>query len=77
MIDLAPSLLSIGGARTGIAPANLLDVQDINGNIYYWADRQLVAPSMFTGDQVAYVPWLLGVPSFTFNRSTVSNTGTF
>ncbi|MDR3797957.1 MAG: hypothetical protein P4K93_07380 [Terracidiphilus sp.] len=77
MIDLAPSLLSVGGARTGIAPANLLDVENINGGIFYWADRTLTAPSMFTGDPVVYLPWLLGVPSFTFNRSTVSNTGNF
>jgi hypothetical protein len=77
MILFGPTLLAVGGARTGIAPANLIDVQDINGNIYYWADRLMLAPSAFTGAQTAYLPWLLGVPNFTFNRSTVSNTGNF
>lgn len=48
MIDLAPPLLATGGARTGIAPVNLLDVCDINGNLYYWADRKILAPNAIT-----------------------------
>ena len=39
MIPYPPSLKAIGGARTGIAPVNLLDVQDVNGNCYFWSDR--------------------------------------
>jgi hypothetical protein len=77
MISFPASLKAVGGAHTGLPPANLLDVQDVNGTIYYWADRKIQAPSMFTGAQVSYLPWLLGVPSFTFNRSAVSNTGSF
>ena len=44
MISYPPSLLAVGGARTGIAPVNLLDVEDVNGNLYYWSDRRVVAP---------------------------------
>lgn len=43
MIDLALPLKSNGGARNGIAPANLLDVCDVNGNYYHWSDRRLTA----------------------------------
>ncbi|QNI34540.1 hypothetical protein H7849_11955 [Alloacidobacterium dinghuense] len=44
-----PSLLAVGGARTGIAPVNLLDVEDINGNLYYWSDRPSDATPVITG----------------------------
>ena len=49
MIPLAASLLAVGGAHTGIAPVNLLDILDINGNLYYLADRKIVAPNIITG----------------------------
>jgi hypothetical protein len=49
MILYPPSLKAVGGARTGIAPANLLDVQDVNGNLYYWSDRPLNVPVVITG----------------------------
>ena len=49
MISYPPSLLAIGGARTGIAPVNLLDVLDTNGNCYYWSDRPSNAPVVITG----------------------------
>lgn len=39
------SLLAVGGAKTGIAPVNLLDVQDVNGNTYFWSDRKISAPN--------------------------------
>ena len=45
MIAYPSSLLAVGGARTGIAPLNLLDVQDVNGNIYRWSDRRIIAPA--------------------------------
>ena len=44
MILYPPSLQAVGGARTGIAPVNLLDVQDVNGNFYFWSDRRVNAP---------------------------------
>lgn len=44
MIAYPAPLLAVGGARTGIAPVNLLDVQDVNGNLYFWSDRRIVAP---------------------------------
>lgn len=55
MIAYPPPLLAVGGARTGIAPANLLDVQDVNGNIYLWSDRRIIAPSVIWGAQPAPV----------------------
>ena len=45
MIAYPPSLLAVGGAHTGIAPMNLLEVQDVNNNIYLWSDRRIYAPS--------------------------------
>jgi hypothetical protein len=50
VIAYPPSLKAVGGARTGVAPAHLLDVQDVNGNLYYWSDRShVVAPVRITG----------------------------
>jgi hypothetical protein len=49
MISYPASLLAVGGARTGIAPVNLLDVQDVNGNVYLWSDRKILAPSVIFG----------------------------
>ena len=57
MIAYPPPLKAVGGARTGIAPANLLDVQDVNGNLYYWSDRPINAPVAITGAIAGY-----GVP---------------
>jgi len=54
MIPYPPSLKAVGGARTGIAPVNLLDVQDVNGNLYYWSDRPSNAPVVLTGAIPAY-----------------------
>jgi hypothetical protein len=77
MIPFADSLLAVGGARTGIAPVNLLEVQDTNGNNYFWADRKIIAPSELTGANETFLPWLLSAPSFTFNRSAVADVGSF
>jgi hypothetical protein len=38
-------LQAVGGAHTGIAPVNLLDIMDVNGNVYLWADRKIIAPT--------------------------------
>jgi hypothetical protein len=38
-IDLSERLVRIAGARTGIAPVNLLDVLSVNGEAYYFSDR--------------------------------------
>jgi hypothetical protein len=56
MIIYPPSLKATGGAHTGIAPVNLLDVQDVNGNIYYWSDRPSNAPVAITGDGAYSAP---------------------
>ena len=53
MIAYPPTLKAVGGARTGVAPANLLEVLDVNGNLYFWADRKLYAPSVLLATQAA------------------------
>jgi len=77
MIPYPSSLQSSGGAHTGIAPVNLLEVQDVNGNNYFWADRKGVYPSIFTGAPATFLPWLLAAGPFTFNRSMTTNAGSF
>jgi hypothetical protein len=42
------SLKAVGGARTGITPVNLLDVLDVNGNLYFFSDRPISAPNVLT-----------------------------
>ena len=49
MITYPAPLKAVGGARTGIAPANLLDVLDVNGNLHFWSDRKINAPNVLTG----------------------------
>lgn len=51
-VTFPASLQAVGGARTGIAPVNLLDVQDVNGN-YYWSDRKISAPSAIPSTSIA------------------------
>lgn len=85
MVIYPASLKSVGGARSGIAPVNLLDVQDVNGDIYYWADRACDAPPSITGgiavpaeppvalqaDQ--YVSWALPTIATTNSQTEQSN----
>lgn len=71
------ALLAIGGARTGIAPANLLDVQLLNGENHYWADRKLVAPSALDGSSQSYLPWVVSIPEIKFHRSMTTDAGIF
>jgi hypothetical protein len=79
MIQYPPQLQYVIASRTGIAPVHLLDVQDTNGNCYYWASRQVVAPSVIVASGGAssntYLPWILGVPQWTFHRSQVTDMG--
>jgi hypothetical protein len=77
-------------ARSGIAPALLLDVQTPSGDTYYWSDRPLrnivpvIPPAVgglltvfsLSGPVVNYVPWLMGSGTLNYNRSTVADTGT-
>jgi hypothetical protein len=77
MIQYPASLKAVGGAHSGIAPANLLDVQDVDGNNYFWADRAMTALSVLTAAQATYLPWVLSVPSFTFHRSMATDMGSF
>jgi hypothetical protein len=77
MIPYSPTLQGVIGAKTGIAPAHLLDVEDCNGNFYYWANRKMSAPCVqgFAGATVAYLPWILSVPNWTFYRSMQTDMG--
>lgn len=56
MIDHPLSLKTTGPSRTGIAPANLLDVLDVNGNIYFFSDRATNAPPVITGNATSAGP---------------------
>lgn len=56
MIDFPNSLKSQGAAHSGIAPAHLLDVLDVNGNAYYWSDRPVHAPTVLSPFQQPGVP---------------------
>jgi len=69
------SLQQTIGAKTGIAPAFLLDVEDANGNLYFWASRRISAPSVISGTVQTYLPWILSVPQWTFNRSIQTDMG--
>jgi hypothetical protein len=67
LIAYHPSLKAVGGARTGIGPVNLLDVQDVNGNIYHWSDRPINAPVVITGAIApSFFPALPPVPAGQF-----------
>lgn len=77
MIPYPASLLAVGGARTGVAPINVLDVETVDGNHYFWSDRKIAAPSVITGASQQYVAWLLSVPSFSFHRSLQTDVGSF
>jgi hypothetical protein len=81
MISYPASLLAVGGARSGIAPVNLLDVEDANGNLYFWSDRGAATGSEWisalTGEAETYLPWLLSCGPFTYNRSLVTDLGSF
>lgn len=71
-----------GGARSRVVPTSLLDVQTVDGLIYYWSDRPLTGmPAAITADgsaqNVSYVAWLMAAPTFTFNRSMQTDVGSF
>lgn len=73
-------LYPIQGTRTGVAPVCLLDIQTVDGNIYYVADRSISnIPAAITVDNepalVEYLPWLMSAPTFRFYRSTQTDTG--
>lgn len=50
MINLAAALKTTGPARTGIAPVNLLDIQDVNGRYLFFSDRRTRANPVIVGD---------------------------
>ena len=54
MIDYPVALKATGGARTGVPPANLLDIEDVNGNLYYFSDRTINAPVAINGGIAPY-----------------------
>jgi hypothetical protein len=61
MINFPAPLKATGPSHSGIAPAHLLDVLDVNGNAYYWSDRPISAPTMLS-------PFVIpGTPGFPLN----------
>jgi hypothetical protein len=86
MIIFPQSLLSIAGAHTGLAPVNLLDVEDVNGNQYYWADRAInnisprIPPPAVGGvvpSVISYLPWIDSVGQIQIHRSLQTDTCSF
>jgi len=84
MIAYPPSLQGVAGSKTGIAPVHLLDVYDMNGYFYYWASRKFTALARVDAQSVAgnapvatptYLPWILNVPQWKFNRSLSTDMG--
>lgn len=82
MISWPQALQSSSPGKTGISPAYLLDVEDVNGNVYYWGSRgsrNLVAPSVIvaSGGQPnnVYSPWILSVPQITSSRTLETDLG--
>jgi hypothetical protein len=79
------SLKAVGGARTGIDPINLLDIQDVNGNLYYFSDRVSDAPVVLNGGRqpIAATPPVAVPPgqsvawSFSGSPSGAGNSGGF
>jgi hypothetical protein len=59
MIPYPLALKATGAAHSGVEPAHLLDVLDVNGNAYYWSDRPVSAPTVLS-------PYVIpGTPGFT------------
>jgi hypothetical protein len=79
MIPWSAALKTSSPGRTGIAPVHLLDVEDVNGNCYYWASRRITAASILvaTGGSATnpYLPWMVGFGDMTFNRSMATDVG--
>jgi len=76
MRTYSSTLQAVVGARTGIAPVDLLDVQDSNGNNYYWSSRPISAASVIDGSTQSYLAWILNVGAWTFHRSMQTDMGT-
>ena len=77
MITYPQPLLQAGGAKTGIAPVNLLDVLTVAGQTYYWADRKINVLSSISATPQAYLPWIDSVGDIKCYRSLQTATATF
>jgi hypothetical protein len=82
MIAFPASLLAVGGSRTGLAPVNLLDVQLLSGDIYYWSDRAVNnIPAVITPSgnpaSVNYLPWIESTGEIKLYRSLQASTCSF
>jgi hypothetical protein len=62
-MSYSATLKAMAGAHTGIAPVNLLDVEDTNGNLHYWADRAIDVPVVLTGEVNATTDIEVSVPA--------------
>lgn len=82
MIAYPSDRSAAAGSRSRMVPASLLDVQTVDGLLYYWSDRALAQmPAAITADNnpanVDYQPWLMSAPTFTFYRSMQTDIGSF
>jgi hypothetical protein len=62
-MSYSATLKAIAGAHTGIAPVNLLDVEDTNDNLHYWGDRAIDVPVVLTGEVNATTDAKVSVPA--------------
>lgn len=63
MINFPASLKAPGSAHSGMAAVHLLDVLDVNGNAYYWSDRNINAPVVLVAGNAPGAPGFpLSVP---------------
>jgi hypothetical protein len=82
LVPFSAAIPANAASRSRVVAASLLDVQTVDGNIYYWSDRALSGiPAAVTADgtdqDVTYAPWLMSAPTFTFNRSMQTDVGSF
>lgn len=59
----------------GVAPALVLDIEDAQGNTYFWADRPLNnIPAVITDGDESYLPWIVSVGTLHLYRSLQTDT---
>lgn len=64
-------------ASGGCAPVSLVEVQTLSGGLHYWADTAITVKPVI-GDPntpVAFLPWVIGVPTFHTYRTLQTDIG--
>jgi hypothetical protein len=74
---LPANAIAILGTRSGFAPVNLVDIQTLSGDIYYWSDFAGVYPVRIgAGPTAVYQPWVKSCGPFKLSRSLEVDGGT-